>query len=128
MAKKEHPKIRRQKAAELLEKAKEEEAKRCTKIGEMFAARFLNGKPKNGGTFEDFILKVSKIYNQKASSPKEMRSAAANLVKEAEQEEASRKQMIGDQLLQALQKMPTDDKKLEKIQEIQAMAMKIWQQ
>ncbi len=127
MPKKEHPKIRRQKAAELLEKAKEEEIKRCTKIGEMFAARFLKGKPKNGGKVEEFIPKAAKIYNQKASSPKEMRASAATMIKEAEQEEASRQQMIGEQLLQALKDMPQGEQGLEKMQQIKTMATKIWQ-
>ncbi len=127
MPKKEHPKARRQKAAELLEKAKEEEAKRCTKIGEMFAARFLKGTPKNGGTLDEFIPKAAKIYNQKASSPKEMRVVAAKMIKEAELDEAGRKQMIGEQLLQALKNMPQGEQGLEKMKQIKVMATKIWQ-
>jgi hypothetical protein len=108
MPKRVHPKINRQKAAELLEKAKQEEAKRYMEIGSLFAAAFLGEKPKTNGGFEEFRQKAAKILDRKTKkqpSPAEMRTTAGAMAKEAEQEEARRKQQIGDKLLQMLSEM-----------------------
>ncbi|MGD9369231.1 MAG: hypothetical protein PVH87_26220 [Desulfobacteraceae bacterium] len=142
MAKKLNPKIRRQKAAELLEQAKQEEANRYKEVGELFSKTYLVDKPKPV-TLEDFKAKAAKILERKTKknpSPKEMVATAQEMVQEAEQDEAQRKQEIGDQVLKMLSKMketkPTPGADPQAVanmakanlSQIEALAEQIWQQ
>jgi hypothetical protein len=94
-------------------------------------------------TLEDFKNKAAKILERKTKknpSPKEMVAIADEMVKEAEQDEARRKQQIGDQVLKMLSKMqesnPTADSDPQalaqintvSIKQIKAVAEQIWQE
>jgi hypothetical protein len=142
MPKKVHPKIQRQKAAELLEKAKQEEARRYQEVGELFSKTYLANKPKPV-TLEEFKAKAAKILergSKKAPAPNDMMAMADEMVQEAEKEEAERKQRIGDQVLQMLSKMKESEPgagadpqvlaqlKTANLKEIQTMAEDIWQE
>lgn len=142
MAKKVSPKVRRQKAAKLLEQAKEEEASRYREIGELFKKTYLTDKPKPV-TLEDFKDKAAKILERttkKKPSPNEMAAMAEEMVKQAEQDEAQRKQQIGDQVLKMLNKMqeqkpvpgadPQAIANMDKanLNQIKTLAEQIWQQ
>lgn len=142
MPKKVNPKIQRKKAAELLEHAKQEEASRYREVGELFSKTYLVDKPKPV-TLEDFKAKASKILERttkKNPSPKEMVATAQEMVQEAEQDEAQRKQEIGDQVLKMLSKMQetkpgpgADPQALAQIntanlKQIKAVAEQIWQE
>lgn len=142
MPKKVNPKIQRKKAAELLEQAKQKEASRYREVGELFSKTYLVDKPKPV-TFEDFKAKAAKILertSKKNPSPTEMVAMAEVMVQEAEQDEAQRKQEIGDQVLKMLSKMkeakPTPGADPQAVanmakanlSQIEALAEQIWQQ
>jgi predicted unusual protein kinase regulating ubiquinone biosynthesis (AarF/ABC1/UbiB family) len=128
MPKKIHPKIRRQKAAELIEKAKLEEQKRYAEIGQLYVSTFLNGKAKTNGNFEEFKQKAEKILNnstKKQPSPQNLQATAKTMYQEAEEEEAERQRQIGQNLLQILDKRPPGPAN-SVVSEIEKMASQIW--
>lgn len=143
MSKKEHPTIRRKKAAQLLEEAKQEQEKRYMEIGKLFTDTYLGEKPKTNGNFDEFKQKAANILDRttkKNPSPKDLETQAAEMVKQAEEEESQRKQAIGEQLLDLLGKMQQAEKKAgmdpqalsqiktANLKEIQTMADQIWRE
>ncbi len=125
MPKRVHPNAQREKAAKLLEEAKKEQAKRYTEIGRLFAETFLGEKPKNNHSFDQFKEKAANIISRstkKVPSPAGLKDMASALVKEAEQEEAERKQEIGENILKMLKDLPPDKQD----PRIKAMVQDIW--
>lgn len=124
-----HPKIRRQKAAELLQKAKELEYKRFAEIGELFVSSFLSGKKQNGnGNFDEFRRKAEGILNKsskKQQNPSEIKAASHAMVQAAIDEENDRKKLIGEKLLELLKQKPKEGDN--KLMNIHKMAIQIWQ-
>jgi hypothetical protein len=144
MSKKMNPAIRRKKAAELLEQAKKEKAKRFKELGELFSKTYLSNNSKSANvSLEDFKAKAEKILHRnskKTPSPGQLQAMADEMVKKAEQEEAQRKQRIGEHVLDMLNKMQelkpgtaVDPQKLAQInaahlKQIKAVTEQIWQQ